>query len=247
MFLNMAHRGASAYAPENTLAAFYKALELKANAIETDVRLTKDGEPVLFHDSEMSKKTAFHGSISDYTYRELLNLDVGIHKGAAYKGEHIPTLRDFFAYFKDKDIVFVLELKQTNMAEKIVSLIEEFHLLESVHISSSKFDALEEMRSCQADIKLTYLVKEVDFFYIEKFKRLNGHTVAPRLNLLNREELAAFAEMGFQVRTFGIKSEEDMRRALTYDIYGMTIDFPDVLYRELQRDEYRQKGWTYTR
>lgn len=79
MFINYAHRGASAYAPENTMSAFNMAIQLNANGIELDLRRTKDGKIVIFHDNEIDKKSNKKGKISDYTYQELLNfvLEVG--------------------------------------------------------------------------------------------------------------------------------------------------------------------------
>ena len=75
-FINYAHRGASSYAPENTMSAFYLGLRRGANGIETDVQRTKDGVLVLFHDDTLKRVTGQEGSIQDYTYEELQGFDV---------------------------------------------------------------------------------------------------------------------------------------------------------------------------
>ena len=70
MYINYAHRGASSYAPENTMVAFKKALELEATGIELDLQKTKDGKIVIFHDNFIDQKSNGNGKISDYTYDE---------------------------------------------------------------------------------------------------------------------------------------------------------------------------------
>jgi glycerophosphoryl diester phosphodiesterase len=75
--INYAHRGASTYAPENTLAAFYLGLEMGADGIETDIQRTSDGILVLFHDDNMMRICGLPKSISDYTYQELIRIDFG--------------------------------------------------------------------------------------------------------------------------------------------------------------------------
>ena len=76
-FVNYAHRGASAYAPENTMSSFKKAFQIGSNGIELDLQKTKDGKIVIFHDDEIDKKSNGTGRISDYTYKELLKYDIG--------------------------------------------------------------------------------------------------------------------------------------------------------------------------
>lgn len=90
-FLTLAHRGASGYAPENTLAAFDKAIELGADMIETDVRQTKDGHLVLFHDPSVKRTTNGQGLVSELTLAELKALDAGSWFGREFAGQRIPT------------------------------------------------------------------------------------------------------------------------------------------------------------
>jgi glycerophosphoryl diester phosphodiesterase len=110
MFINYAHRGASEYMPENTLSAFYLGIFQGANGIETDVKRTKDGVLVLFHDDILDKKTNASGNISDFTYRELLQFDVTGKQPDKSKKDKIPTLEDFLKYFAFRHIAFAVEL-----------------------------------------------------------------------------------------------------------------------------------------
>lgn len=88
-FVNYAHRGASSYAPENTMSSFKKAFQLGSNGIELDLQKTKDGKLVIFYDKEIDKKSNGTGKISDYTYNELLELDFGSWFGKEFKNEKI--------------------------------------------------------------------------------------------------------------------------------------------------------------
>src|SRR5512139_2686581 len=87
-----AHRGASAYAPENTLAAFQMAIQQGADALELDVKLTADGQVVVIHDQTTDRTTGVKGRVSDLTLHELRNLDAGSFFDIAFQGEMIPTL-----------------------------------------------------------------------------------------------------------------------------------------------------------
>jgi glycerophosphoryl diester phosphodiesterase len=90
--LVLAHRGASAYAPENTLAAFRLARELGADGIELDVQLSRDRVPVVIHDDTVDRTADGHGRVSGMTVAELTRLDAGTWKTEDYRGEPIPTL-----------------------------------------------------------------------------------------------------------------------------------------------------------
>lgn len=90
----IAHRGASRVAPENTLAAIEEAWALGVDAIETDIRLTADGTPVLFHDADFRRIAGDGRRLGDITCTEARSIDVGVWKGKCYQGERIPTLEE---------------------------------------------------------------------------------------------------------------------------------------------------------
>lgn len=96
-----AHRGYSEVYPENTMAAFRAALDLGVDQIETDIRVTKDGELVIMHDAAVDRTTSGSGAVESYTLAELKQLDAGIKKGERFAGERIPTLVEFMELIKD--------------------------------------------------------------------------------------------------------------------------------------------------
>ena len=106
-----AHRGASAYCPENTLPAFAKAMEMGADGIELDVQMTKDGELVVCHDEKIDRTSDGKGWLKDFTLAELRNFDFS-YGYEAYKGVKIPTLREVFELFADTNMTINIVLQR---------------------------------------------------------------------------------------------------------------------------------------
>src|SRR6266576_311506 len=109
--LVIAHRGASGNAPENTLAAFKKAVALGAPFIETDLQLSRDAHFVAIHDATVNRTTNGQGAVHDMKLTELRRLDAGSWFGSEFAGERIPTLEEILAFSKKNDVVFYLEIK----------------------------------------------------------------------------------------------------------------------------------------
>jgi glycerophosphoryl diester phosphodiesterase len=135
-----AHRGASAYAPENTLAAFSLALRQEADGIELDAKLTKDGHVVVIHDPTVYRTTGAQGWVKDMTLAELRALDAGSHFDVAFKGEQIPTLDEVLSAVGR--LAFV-NIELTNyvspfdeLPEKAARIVKKHNLADRVMFSS---------------------------------------------------------------------------------------------------------------
>src|SRR5215831_7802802 len=109
--LVIAHRGASGHAPENTMAAFRKAVALGATFIETDLQLSRDARFVAIHDDTVNRTTNGHGRVQELSLTDLRKLDAGSWFGSEFTGERIPTLEEILEYSKKHDVVFYLEMK----------------------------------------------------------------------------------------------------------------------------------------
>ena len=148
-----AHRGWSSDYPENSMIAFQKAAELGVDQIEMDIRVTKDGELVVFHDLTVDRVSNGTGKVSDFTLAELKELDIGIKKGEQFAGTRIPTFVEFLEYMKTlPDMTIDFELKEYNnkaynnggplteeyqaLCEKVLALIAEYGLEERCVINS---------------------------------------------------------------------------------------------------------------
>lgn len=140
MPLAIAHRGTSAHAPENTLAAFVLAADQKADAIELDAKVTKDGHVVVMHDPTIDRTTNGHGSVSALTLAEIRQYDAGCKFGSLDTGERVPLLEEVFEAVGQRLLINV-ELtnytsKDDSLEEKVVELIKQHDLFDRVLLSS---------------------------------------------------------------------------------------------------------------
>jgi len=138
--LIIAHRGASAHAPENTLAAFNMALDMGADGIELDVMLSQDQELVVMHDDTVDRTTNGSGRVKEFSYRTLKDLDAGKAFAERFSGEHVPTLTEVFEQLGGKLLINV-ELKNyaspfDDLTYKVIDLVESNKLADSVILSS---------------------------------------------------------------------------------------------------------------
>ena len=230
MFINYAHRGASQYAPQNTMSAFRKAIELNATGIELDLQKTKDGKIVIFHDKEIDKLSNGTGKISDYTYEELLKFDFGSWFDKKYKGEKIVLFEDFAKEFLSKDLTFAIELKVEGIEKESLEIINKYATHDNIYTTSFIYKALENMRKIDSNIKLSWLIEEkIDENNIEKLLKINGSQICPNAQRVSKEDIELANKNGLGVRLWGIKNEDIMKKVYNLNIEGMTVNFPDKL------------------
>ena len=146
-----AHRGASAHAPENTLAAFELALAQGADGIELDVKLSADGKVVVIHDATVDRTTGAHGRVKDLSLAEMRPLNAGSFFSEKYTGEKIPTLEEVFEAVGKRTFINV-ELTNYNtprdqLVETVCMLVKRFGLQKSVMFSSFFASNLSKARA----------------------------------------------------------------------------------------------------
>ena len=236
-FIIYAHRGASAYAPENTKVAFEKAIELKANGIELDLQKTKDGKIVIFHDNYINKKSNGTGKIEEYTYQELLELDFGIWFDNKYKNEKIVLFEDFARDYLDKDLTFAIELKVLGIEKETLEIINKYKVHNNIYITSFLYEALANVRKIDPNIKLSWLIEDrISKENIEKLLRINGNQICPKASLVSKEDIEIANNNGLGVRLWEIDNEEIMKKVYKLNIEGMTVNFPDKLIKLLDKE-----------
>lgn len=238
MFVNYAHRGASAYAPENTMISFRKALQLGANGIELDLQRTKDGKIVIFHDKNIDKKSNGKGKISDYTYKELLDFDFGSWFDIKYKDERIVLFENFAKEFLSKSLTFAIELKQEGIEKDVLDIIKKYATYDDIYITSFNFNALNNVRAIDSNIKLSWLIEDrINIDNISKLLEINGIQICPNAEDVTIEDIKLANKSGVRVRLWGVSNEDIMRKAFNFNIDGMTVNFPDKL-KELMEEKY---------
>lgn len=162
--LVIAHRGASAFAPENTLAAFTLAADLGAHAIELDAKLSADGEVVVHHDLTLERTTNGEGRLQEKTLAELKELDAGSHFSVKFRAERIPTLGEVFEAVGQRVLINVELTNYASLFDRLVpaviALVKEFSLEGRVLLSSFNPVALVQVRGAAPGIRTGLLLQD---------------------------------------------------------------------------------------
>tara|TARA_B100000809_G_scaffold265526_1_gene324637 strand:+ start:2583 stop:3320 length:738 start_codon:yes stop_codon:yes gene_type:complete len=232
-FRIIAHRGASGYAPENTMAAFHKAVEMGITEIETDVHFTQDGELVLLHDHTLERTTDGSGAPGDHSLAVLRQLDAGGWMGAQFVGERLMTLTELFGAFQDR-LTFHVELKDRTAGIGAATAAVIQHCGRAADVLLSGFDCEAELLAAKADapgVRTTLLVSpKLDTGQAIVRAAQQGHDgVSLYVNIITRDWVNTAHDAGLEVRCWGIQSRQDMERGVATGCNGMTINWPDWL------------------
>ncbi|MBQ6379975.1 MAG: hypothetical protein IJJ41_00040 [Clostridia bacterium] len=167
MSLILGHRGASAYAPDNTRSAFELAVQQGADGVETDIHLTKDGIPVIQHNYEIDRNSNGKGYVEQMTYDELLQYDFGSWKGEQFKGEKILSLDEALEIAQRSMSLINLELKQTMhfnspIVEKTIEAVKKHKMVDRVMLSSFDYALLQKAQLLCPEMLIAALYDEAE-------------------------------------------------------------------------------------
>lgn len=230
------HRGASRYAPENTLAAFRLALEQGVHGVEFDVHLTRDGVPVVIHDFSLDKTTTGHGLVAEHTYEDLEALDAGSHKGAEFAGEPIPTLEEVFRLLAGK-IAMNVEVKADTegIEDAVAALIDQYGVRDWVIVSSFNPLILQRFAAKYPQIPLGILYDESEPY--EQILQMTSHIKFqarhPHHTMIDAAYMRVAKQFGYRVNTWTVNDPE---RAVELQEMGVDVvmtDTPDVMLKAL--------------
>ena len=238
---NIAHRGASSYAPENTHAAFDMAINMGVKHIELDVHSSKDGHLVVIHDDTLNRTTNGNGNVTDHTLKELKALDAGSWFDHKYSGEKLCTLEEILVEYKSAVHLHV-EIKGNtpNLAQKTCDMIRSFKAIEKTIITSFWMPRLVETREYAPEIKTGWLVplgpgSEWNDSIISDSLNYGFDQVCPRADLVTPSLVTKLHDKGFEVRCHGVLTETLMENVVECGADGMTINFPDKLISYLHK------------
>ncbi len=225
----LGHRGARGLAPENTLASFQVAIDLRADGVEFDVQRTADGHLIVFHDETLDRTTGGTGPVEARTLKEIKRLDAGSMFGARFQGEHIPTLRETFDLLRQTNLLIFLELKDPwryrGMEAETVALIREYRLEDRVQIRSFYHPALHLCYWLAPEIALSELWGDrLPSAGDVVFKTINAY-----YPLYTAENLAEIHARGQQATAWTVNDVDAARKLIEVGIDGLTTDYPDRL------------------
>lgn len=238
-FRTIAHRGASAYVPENTLAAFQLALEMGVPDIETDVQLTTDGVAVLCHDRTLARYGHGDQVVEEMAWPELAALDMGSWVSPhLYHDARMITLDTLFGEFGDK-LIYHIELKGSapDLAATTHAVITEHGLAANCFITSFSYEWLVAMREIDPSLRMGWLVREINDEVLAKTAALELYQLCPFAATVTREQVEQAQELVTEVRAWGLLGERVqgqaaevqtlIRNVIATGCDGMTINWPD--------------------
>jgi len=220
--LIIGHKGASSIAPENTLKAFQKAIELKADYVEFDIHITKDGKIVIIHDSDTFNATGVKGLIEDMTLDQIKSLDAG-------EGEKIPTIRELISIVRKK-IGLQIEIKSINLLDKLIYILREENLISTSIVSSFILNELLKLKLLEPSLKVGLLLSadlvrpKLIKRKIEKIAKNNFYSIYPPFTTINKEIVDFAHSYGLKVIVWTVNDREIMENLIELAVDGIITD-----------------------
>jgi glycerophosphoryl diester phosphodiesterase len=218
--LRIGHRGARAYEPENTLRSFRKALEIGVDAIELDVRKTRDNHLVVIHDADVKRTTNGKGLVADLTLKEIKEL-------STEKNEKIPTLEEALDFIDNKAKILI-ELKETGSEEKVLSAVHSKKLEKNVIIVSFLEEALAKIREQDKQIE-TGLLYAKHKNPIKAAQDLKTNYLLPLYRFTHTANVQKAHQNGLKVLVWTINTPEEIAEYTEKGVDGIATDKPDIL------------------
>ena len=231
-----AHRGARVVAPENTLPAFQKALDMHVDGIELDVHCSKDGQLVVIHDFTVNKTTNGKGRVSDFTAAELASLDAGSSLSAEFAGVGVPTLDQVFDLVGNRCRVNV-EIKSEdpsggNQVEPLIALIQKRNLYDQVLVSSFNPITLIKMRWTDPKVALGLLYETELLPHLRQAwftPILQPEALHPDHAIIDEKLMAWAKSKRCAVNTWTVNDVAEAKRLAALGVDVIMSDVPDVI------------------
>jgi glycerophosphoryl diester phosphodiesterase len=218
--IKVGHRGARAYEPENTLRSFKKAIEIGVDAVELDVRKTKDNEIVVIHDADVKRTTNGTGLVSELTLKEIKDL-------SAEKNEKIPTLEEAFDCL-DKKVKIFVELKESGIEEMVLSLVKKKGIKKNVVLVSFLEDTLQKVRQLDPDIE-TGLIYAKHKNPLKAALDLKAQWLLSFYRFTHTANVQKAHENGLKVLVWTVNTSQEAVEIAKKGVDGIASDKPDIL------------------
>lgn len=230
------HRGASGYAPENTIASFEKALALGCRFIEFDVMCSADGEPFIIHDDSLKRTTNGTGEVGRVDAAYLQGLDAGSWYSKQFKGEPIPQFKEALKWLSFSQMQANIEIKPYPGAEEQTTIA----VLSAIHrywpqekqlplVSSFSWEALSLCRSIAPEMPLGFLLHEWDEQWLQKAKQLECYSIHFNRKILTAERVKAVKEQGYVVCSYTVNRKRLANKLFQWGVDAVFSDYPDLL------------------
>ena len=227
------HRGASGYAPENTLPAFALARKQGADGVELDVQLTKDGEVVVIHDETVDRVTDGTGFVKDYTLEDLRKLSAHNHM-EEYQGTQIPLLKEVLALLEDSKMKVNIELKTgifwyPDIEEKTLAIVKEAGMEDRVIYSSFNHYSIQKIKKLDIMAEVAYLYSDI-ILDVESYAESTGvYALHPAIYHLKMSNfLEQYQKKGMKVRVWTVNDVDDMKEFMEKKVDAIITNYPNT-------------------
>lgn len=216
------HRGAKAHAPENTTAGFSKGIKLGANAIEFDIRFTKDKVPVVIHDATLDRTTNGKGKVSSFKLAELRKLDAG-------NGERMPTLKEALLFCKKQKITPLVELKEKSHTKIIADTIKQTKT--NPIVLSFHPEALKQFKTHAPKIETAFLfsnkIKNIVGF-MKLGKVLKANWLFGRKDIVDKKLIETAHKWKFKIAVWVCNTKKEIQQFKKLKVDGIASDKPEL-------------------
>ncbi|MYL57726.1 glycerophosphodiester phosphodiesterase [Virgibacillus halodenitrificans] len=228
------HRGDLKHAPENSMSSIRSAIRKGVDAVEVDVAMTKDGVIVLSHDLDLKRVAGVSDKISNLTYEEIKQIDIGRLYGEEFIGERIPTLDEVLKVMQENDTKLIIDLKSAEpgrgFAEKIVKLVEKNESDHLAYVQSFNYELLQDIRKRNETIKIGQIL----FLSAGNLSKLDVDFYTIRESMLTERFIERAKKQNREVWVWTVNIKRNMKEVLKYDIDGIITDYPERAQRVLE-------------
>ena len=249
----ISHRGANKYAPQNTLAAFEKSVQIGVDGFETDVHITKDEQLVICHNYTIDETSDGEGEISQMTLAQLKSYDFGSYFSPKYAGTRLPTVDEFLSFVETTDIsVLNIELKspkenETAIVRETIRLVKEHGLFDRLIISSFDPKLLVEAKTidekCQTGF--LYCPTRMNMWrdrllknYVPYARSIGVDALHPHYAFVDEKYVESAHEAGIKVNAWTVDSVKAIENMINCKVDGIITNFPDVTNGLIDKHTY---------
>lgn len=241
----VAHRGFSAVAPENTLAAIDRAIAAGADGSEFDVYRCRDGALVLMHDATVDRTTSGQGKIVDLTLAELKRLDAGKWKAPEYAGQTVPTLEEALQRLKDSGCQPVIEIKMEGIAQQVVDAVRAAGMVNQSSVIAFSKEVVQEVRRLAPELRCGWLcsrqppgsVGEQAAWFAEQARQCGTNLVDLHYEMLSPQLVEELRRRGLTVWAWTVNDSPVIQTLAAWGVESITTDHPDRARAVLARKQ----------
>ena len=224
----LGHRGCAGLEPENTIRAFKKAVNLKVDLIEFDVRMTKDKELVVIHDEKVDRETNGKGYVRDFTFEEIRKLNIR-------KNEKIPSFEEVINLLKKEGPIIVIEIKEPETLKKVLEIVKKEKLKNKVLIISFWQDVIKKIKEIEPEIKTGIIFKKKIAKIIPLMKNAKAEVLCLNYPAVDEKIVEDCHKNNVKLNVWTVNEVKDIERMIRLKVDIIASDYPDRVLAKLKK------------